>query len=397
MQNFIYHTPTKVVFGKDAEKHCGKLVKEYGGHTVLLHYGGDSAIKSGLIARVESSLQAEGIKVIKLGGVKPNPLLSLVHEGIKLCRSENVDFILPVGGGSVIDSGKAIAYGLADAGGGDVWDFFAGARKPTAFTPLGCVPTLAAAGSEMSNSTVITNEEWASKRGYNDDIARPLFAVMNPALTLTVPAYHTAAGCADILMHTLERYFTSEANTLSITDAIAEALMRDVIKNTLILVDDPQNFDARAAIMWAGALSHNGLTNCGGGPGDWACHRLGHELSAKYNLAHGASLTTIWGAWAKYVYGNNPSRFLQLGINVLGLDNLSDKTEAVPAVIEKTQRFFKQIGMPTNFADAGIAATDEDMEKMASGCSRGGTRTIGAIKVLSEDDMGKIYRIAAQQ
>ena len=257
MLNFEYYTPTKVVFGKDTEKQAGELVKAFGGTKVLVHFGGQSAKKSGLLERICNSLEEAGLSYVTLGGVVPNPHLSKVYEGIELCKKEGVDFILAVGGGSVIDSGKAIGYGVANEG--DVWDFYAKKRTAKACLPIGAVLTIAAAGSEMSNSSVITNEDGWLKRGYNDDVSRCKFAVMNPELTYTLPAYQTASGCVDILMHTMERYFTKAENTM-LTDSVAEGLMRTVIYNAKVLAEDPENYDARAQVMWEGSLSHKGLT-----------------------------------------------------------------------------------------------------------------------------------------
>ncbi|MDL2295112.1 iron-containing alcohol dehydrogenase [Ruminococcaceae bacterium OttesenSCG-928-D13] len=393
MTNFIYNTPTKVVFGRDTVDQTGELVKACGGTKALVHFGGSSALKSGLIDRVCASLEKAGVAFVKLGGVQPNPHLGLVREGLELCKKEGVDFLLAVGGGSVIDSAKGIGYGLAS--GGDPWDFHTGKRVVTGMAPLGCVLTIAAAGSEMSNSNVITNEVTREKRGHNSEHGRPRFAVMDPALTLTVSPYQTAAGCADILMHTLERYFTGENATMELTDSIAEALMRTVIANAHTLARDPANYDARAEVMWASSLSHNGLTGCGGGAGDWACHQLGHELSGKYDLAHGASLTTVWGSWARYVYKENPARFARLAVNVLELEDTGDDLKTAEAGIEEMEEFFWAIEMPTNFKEAGITASEAEIHEMVVGCSRGGARTVGGFKVLAELDMEAVYKMAA--
>ena len=315
MLNFEYYTPTKVVFGKDTEKQAGELVKAFGGTKVLVHFGGQSAKKSGLLDRICNSLEEAGLSYVTLGGVVPNPHLSKVYEGIELCKKEGVDFILAVGGGSVIDSGKAIGYGVANEG--DVWDFYAKKRTAKACLPIGAVLTIAAAGSEMSNSSVITNEDGWLKRGYNDDVCRCKFAVMNPELTYTLPAYQTASGCVDILMHTMERYFTKAENTM-LTDSVAEGLMRTVIYNAKVLAEDPENYDARAQVMWAGSLSHNGLTGCGT-EGDWASHQLEHELGGMFDVAHGAGLAAVWGSWARYVYKEKPARFAQFAANSAAL------------------------------------------------------------------------------
>ena len=300
MYNFNYYTPTKVAFGKNTEDQCGELVKEQGCKKVLIHYGSGSVRRSGLLDKVKASLDDAEVDYIELGGAVPNPRLSLVYEGIELAKKEGVDFILAVGGGSAIDSAKAIGYGVANEG--DVWDFYDRKRQAAGCLPIGVVLTIAATGSEMSNSSVITKEEGWVKRGYSSDYGRPRFAIMNPELTMTLPDYQTACGCTDILMHTMERYFTNGGN-MEITDSIAEGLMRTVIENARILVRDPKNYDARAEVMWAGSLSHNGLTGCGAVVGgDFASHALEHEIGGIYDVAHGAGLAAIWGSWARYVY-----------------------------------------------------------------------------------------------
>ena len=285
MNDFVFHTPTKVVFGKGTEDQVGALVKEQGGTKVLVHFGGGSAKKSGLLDRVCASLEQAGIPYVTLGGVVPNPLLSLVYQGIDLCKKEGVDFILAVGGGSVIDSSKAIGYGLANDF--DVWDLFDRKNTAAGCAPIGAVLTIAAAGSEMSDSTVITKDEGMLKRGYNSSYCRCRFAVMNPELTYTLPAYQTASGVTDIMMHILERYLVKEG-TMEVTDTMAEAVLRAVRKYGAVLRDDPENYEARAEIMWAGSLAHNGLLNCGGPVGDWASHQIEMELSGMFGVAHGA-------------------------------------------------------------------------------------------------------------
>ena len=299
MKNFVFNTPTRVVFGRGVETETGRLVRECGGRRALLHYGGGSAERSGLLSLIRDSLRKKGVDFVELGGVVPNPRLSKIHEGIELGRKEGVDFVLAVGGGSVIDSAKAIGYGLANEG--EVWDFFDKKRKATACAPVGAVLTIAAAGSEMSASCVITREEGWIKRGYSSELSRPKFAVMNPELTLTLPAWQTASGCVDILMHTMERYFYHEGG-MELTDGIAEALLRTVMKNALLLRDDPSCYEARAEVMWAGALSHNGLTGCGTDGGDWASHKIEHELGGMFDVAHGAGFATIWGIRAMEEY-----------------------------------------------------------------------------------------------
>lgn len=391
MFNFTYHTPTQVVFGRGAEEHTGALVKAQGCKKVLIHYGGGSVVRSGLLDRVKAALDREGVAYIELGGVVPNPRLSLVYQGIELGRKEGVDFILAVGGGSVIDSSKAIAYGLAEEA--DVWELYDRARTAKACLPVGVVLTIAAAGSEMSNSSVITKDEGGIKRGYNDDICRPRFAVMNPELTATLPAYQTASGCVDILMHTMERYFTPNG-TMNITDALAEGLMRTVMKNAVILRDDPQNYDARAEIMWAGSLSHNGLTGCGSDGGDWACHGLEHEMGGMFDVTHGAGLAAVWGSWARYVYRDCPDRFIKFAVNVMGVEDGGAPEETAVRGIEAMEDFYRSIRMPTCFSELGISPSREQLEKMAHmlHIACGGKK--GTAKVLREADFLKIYETA---
>ena len=391
MLNFEYYTPTKVVFGKDTEKQAGELVKAFGGTKVLVHFGGQSAKKSGLLDRICNSLEEAGLSYVTLGGVVPNPHLSKVYEGIELCKKEGVDFILAVGGGSVIDSGKAIGYGVANEG--DVWDFYAKKRTAKACLPIGAVLTIAAAGSEMSNSSVITNEDGWLKRGYNDDVSRCKFAVMNPELTYTLPAYQTASGCVDILMHTMERYFT-KAETTMLTDSVAEGLMRTVIYNAKVLAEDPENYDARAQVMWAGSLSHNGLTGCGT-EGDWASHQLEHELGGMFDVAHGAGLAAVWGSWARYVYKEKPARFAQFAANVFNIPwNSSNLEQMALDGIQAMEAFYRSIHMPTSLAELGVNPTEEQIQELAKKCSFMGKRTVGTFKVLQIPDMEAIYRMA---
>ena len=391
MLNFEYYTPTKVVFGKDTEKQAGELVKAFGGTKVLVHFGGQSAKKSGLLDRICNSLEEAGLSYVTLGGVVPNPHLSKVYEGIELCKKEGVDFILAVGGGSVIDSGKAIGYGVANEG--DVWDFYAKKRTAKACLPIGAVLTIAAAGSEMSNSSVITNEDGWLKRGYNDDVCRCKFAVMNPELTYTLPAYQTASGCVDILMHTMERYFTKAENTM-LTDSVAEGLMRTVIYNAKVLAEDPENYDARAQVMWAGSLSHNGLTGCGT-EGDWASHQLEHELGGMFDVAHGAGLAAVWGSWARYVYKEKPARFAQFAANVFNIPwNSSNLEQMALYGIQAMEAFYRSIHMPTSLAELGVNPTEEQIQELAKKCSFMGKRTVGTFKVLQIPDMEAIYKMA---
>lgn len=392
MAGFTYYTPTKVVFGRETEQQTGELVKAAGAKKVLIHYGSGSVIRSGLLDRVKETLCKEEIEYVELGGVVPNPRLSLVYEGIELAKREGVDFILAVGGGSVIDSAKAIGYGMANEG--DVWDFYDRKRTADACVPIGVILTIAATGSEMSDSSVITKEEGWVKRGYNSDLCRPVFAIMNPELTMTLPDYQTACGCADILMHTMERYFTN-GDQMEITDSMAEALLRTVMKNALILVNEPDNYDARAEIMWAGSLSHNGLTGCGSTDKDFATHGLEHEIGGMFDVAHGAGLTAIWGSWARYVYRDCLHRFSRFAVNVMQIDPKDKKEEMVALEgIEAMEEFFRKINLPVTMKELGIELTDEQIEELARKCSIACGGKKGSAKVLKESDMKIIYEMA---
>lgn len=391
MFNFNYFTPTKVVFGKEAEAQTGSLVNAQNCKKVLIHYGTGSVKRSGLLDRVKSSLKEENLDYVELGGVVPNPRLSLVREGVALCKEQGVDFILAVGGGSAIDSAKAIGYGaLYD---GDVWDFYAHTRHAESCLPIGVVLTLSATGSEMSDSSVITNEDGWMKRGYNNDLCRPVFAVMNPELTLTLPDYQTACGCTDILMHTMERYFTSGGN-MEITDVIAEGLMRTVISNALILRDNPDNYDARAEVMWAGSLSHNGLTGCGISSSDFATHVLEHEIGGIFDVAHGAGLAAIWGSWARYVFRDCLDRFYRFAVRVMDIEDKGSSEDVALKGIEAMENFFRSINMPVSFRELGIEPTEDQMREMAHKCSLATGGSKGSAKVLFEEDMLNIYKMA---
>ena len=391
MFDFKYYTPTKVLFGKNTEEKVADLIKEFGGKKVLIHYGGGSVIRSGLMQRVTDQLDKAGIPYVMLGGAVPNPHLSLVYEGIELCKKEGIDFLLAVGGGSAIDSAKAIGYGVMNEG--DVWDFYDYKRTVKACMPLGVILTLAATGSEMSDSSVITKEEGLVKRGYSSDFGRPRFAILNPELTMTLPDYQTACGCTDIMMHTMERYFTNGGN-MELTDSMAEALLRTVKENALILVKDPKNYDARAEVMWAGSLSHNGLTGCGNDGGDWMTHKLEHELGGLYDVAHGAGLAAIWGSWARYVYKNCLPRFKRFAINVMGVATTGTDEEIALKGIEAMEDFYRQIKMPTNLRELGVNATEEDLKLMAHKCAVGVDGGKGSARFLKEEDMLEIYRMS---
>ena len=389
--NFDYYSPTKVVFGRGTEKRTGELIRQFGGSRVLIHYGGKSAVKSGLIDRIKGILDAEGIAHVELGGVVPNPHLSLVYEGIELCRKENIDFILAVGGGSVIDSSKAIGYGLANEG--DVWDLFRHVKEAEGCYPVGVVLTISAAGSETSDSCVITKEDENRKRAYGSDLSRPKFAIMNPELTMTLPDYQTQAGCADIMMHTMERYFTSGGN-MELTDAIAEGLLRTVIKNAEILHNDPSNYDARAEVMWAGSLSHNTLTGCGNDGGDFSSHMMEHEMGGMFDVTHGAGLTAIWPSWARYCVDSCLDRFVKYARNVMGVQEAGSEREIAEEGIRRMEEFYHRIGMPVNMTELGISPTDAQIEEMAQETIKAAGGSQGSAKVLSVEDIVKIYHMA---
>lgn len=393
MRSFEYFAPTKVIFGKDSHLQIGDILKKENCHKVLILYGGKSAVASGLIDEVSGYLTDAGIDFVTLGGVVPNPRLSKVREGIELCKKENVDFILAVGGGSVIDSAKAIGYGVANPW-TDVWNFYLKTEVPTACLPIGVIPTIAASGSEMSNSSVITNEDgWLKRGAAKCDLCRPKFALMNPKLTYSLPQYQTESGCVDILMHTMERYFVN-IETMEMTDSISESLMQTVIYNARILMREPDNYTARAEIMWAGSLSHNGLTGCGTGGGDWACHQLEHELGGLYDVTHGAGLAAIWGSWARYVYDVNPERFAQFATNVFDIPCGLDFEKTALAGIEAMEDFFRSIKMPVSLHELGLDLDDQQIHELAFKCSYEDTRTIGVFKQLNMKDMEKIYTMA---
>ncbi len=391
MYNFKYYTPTKVLFGKGTEDQVGQLVKEQKCKKVLIHYGMGSVVRSGLLDKVKSALDTENISWVELGGAVPNPRLSLVYEGIELAKKEGVDFILAVGGGSAIDSAKAIGYGVFNEG--DVWELYDRKKQALGCVPIGVVLTMAATGSEMSQSSVITKEEGWIKRGYSSDYGRPVFAIMNPELTMTLPDYQTACGCTDILMHTMERYFVS-GDTMEMTDIIAEGLMRTVIKYSRILEREPDNYEARAEIMWAGSLSHNGLTGCGASGMDFSTHGLEHELGGLYDVAHGAGLAALWGSWARYVYKDCLNRFYRFAIEVMGVENQGSKEDVALKGIESVEAFFKEIHMPTSLTELGLQLSDEELELMAHKCSIASGGKKGSAKVLVEEDMLAIYKMA---
>ncbi len=388
MDNFQFWSPTEFVFGKGTENEAGKYVKKHGGTKVLLHYGGGSAIKSGLIDRVRKSLSDNGIEYVELGGVKPNPRDTLVYEGIDLCREEKVDFILSVGGGSVIDSSKAIAMGVPYDG--DFWDFYTG-KSPEAALPVATILTIAAAGSEGSGDSVITKEEGGLKRGAGSDLIRPRFSIMNPELTCTLPPYQTACGATDIMAHVFERYFTN-TEEVEITDRLCEAVLMTMIKETPRVIADPSNYQARANIMWAGTVAHTNIVGVGRQQ-DWNSHGIEHELSALYDCAHGAGLAVIMPAWMEFVYKHNVMRFAQAAVRVWGCKMDFENPEATALEgISRFRSFLHNIGMPINFEELG--AKKEDIPALVEKFGIGDGRT-GGFVALSAADITEIYNIAA--
>lgn len=391
MQKFVQHMPTKIVFGKDAEKEAGKLAKEFGVSRVLLVYGGGSVVRSGLLGRIKASLDGEGIVIQELSGVQPNPRLSLAREGVKRAIDFQAELILAVGGGSVIDTAKAVAVGAANPE-TDIWDVWMGKASVTEAKPVGAVLTISAAGSEMSDSAVLTNAETGKKAGFNSDIVRPKFALMNPELTYTLPKYQLSCGIVDILMHTLERYFTPVSGN-QLTDEIAEGLMRTVIKNGKIAYENQEDYDAMSEIMWCGSLSHNNLTGLGR-PKDFACHKLGHEIGGMFDEAHGATLSAVWGSWARYVYKLDAARFARFGRNVWKIEDKGEEETAVLA-IEATEEFFRFLHMPTCIGEMKIGVLSDDaLRKMADSATKGDTVKLGCFKKLGAQEMYEIYKAA---
>lgn len=387
--NFEYYAPTKVYFGRGEEKNTGRYIREYGAKNVMLVYGGNSAKRSGLLDLIKQSLRDENISFTEIGGIVPNPRLDKVYEGIRLGNKNGTDFLLAVGGGSAIDTAKAIAYGLAEPE-QDVWELYEHTRTARKCLPVASVLTIAAAGSETSKGSVITDEKTGSKRAYDDNLARPVFAIMNPEYTVTLPDYQTESGCVDIMMHTMERYFTNGGN-MEITDAIAEGLLRTVMKNAVILHTDPQNYDARAEVMWAGSLAHNDLTGCGNDGGDFMSHKLEHELGGMFDVTHGAGLAAIWPSWARYVKSGCLPRFVRYARNVMGISATGTDEEIAEAGIRAMEDFYRGIGMPVNMTGLGLSPSDEQIREMAGRCMAACGGHTGSAKALTEDDMIRIY------
>lgn len=392
MEQFSYYTPTRVIFGKGVQSQVGEVIRSYGFQKILLHYGSGSIKKNGLYDQIVASLNESGIKFVELGGVQPNPKLSLSRRAAQLCIDEQVEMILAVGGGSVLDSAKSAAAGAANHC--DPWDFSSGARKLEKSLPVGAVLTISAAGSEMSNSCVITNEDGWLKRGFSSDLNRPLFAIMNPELTYTVSPYQTACGITDIMMHTLERYFCMNSD-VALTDRLAEGLLKSVVEAGSIAIENPTDYEARATLMWASSLSHNGLTGNGR---DYMmrCHQIEHELSGMYDrIAHGAGLAVIFPAWAKYIYRNEKAlpRFCQYAARVWGIEmNFEHPERTALQGIEATERFFKSIGMPVRLSELDV--DDSKLDEMAEKCTFFGRRVLKDYKPLDKKEIIEIYRMA---
>lgn len=389
MNNFNFHSPTFFAFGKSRETETGKYVKRFGGKKVLIHFGGGSVIKSGLLDRVKASLAAENIYFTELGGAMPNPRSGLVYEGIEICKRENIDFILAVGGGSTIDSAKAIAIGALYEG--DFWDFYNGKEIEKAL-PVATILTISAAGSEGSTGSVITHENGMLKRAANGDALRPVFSILNPELTCTLPNYQTACGATDMMAHVMERYFTNTTN-VEITDRLCEGILLTVIKETPKALANQNDYESRANIMWAGMVAHNDI--CGvGRDQDWSSHQMEHELSGLYDVAHGAGLAVMFPAWMKYVMHHDINRFAQFAVRVWGCEmDFQQPENTARQGIERMEKFFTSIGMPIRFSELGAKAEDIPTLVKTAGL---GTSTIGSFVKLTEKDIAEIYKLAAK-
>lgn len=398
MQKFVYYAPTEIVFGQGEEARVAELVKRYRGTRVFLLYGGNSAVKSGLVGRLTKQLEDAGISVRSSGGVVPNPLVSTARRMTQEAIEFGADMILAVGGGSVLDTAKGVAHAVASPE-HDVWDFWTGTPVEKSL-PIGAVLTISAAGSETSNSSVLTNDDTTpgTKRGMNTDFNRCKFAIMDPALTMTLPKWQIGAGVADIFMHTSERYFATVLGN-HLTDEIAEGLFRDIITYGPKGVQNPQDYEAMSEIMWCGSVSHVGLTGLGAKgdtprDGDWSCHQLGMAISALYDSTHGATLTAVWGSWASYVCHENIARFAQFARKVWGVTE-ADDTKAAEQGIAKTEEFFASLGMPLTLTELlGHTPTEEEIKAIAEECTYGRKRNIGSFKLLTYEDIIRIYDAA---
>ncbi len=398
MRSFEFYTPTRVIFGRGAEEQAGAQAKALGCSRVLVLYGGHSAVKSGLLDRVVSGLERDGLACHALGGVQPNPRLSLVYEAIRQAIEFQADLILAIGGGSVIDTAKAVSIGAANPD-LDVWkDVWLKKFVPEKILPVGVILTISAAGSETSDSAVLTNDETHEKRGLNTDRQRPKFALMNPELTFTLPRFQVTCGVVDIMMHTLDRYFNppkDDGVANNVTDELAEGLLRTVIANGRVAARDSHDYQAMSELMWAGSLSHNNLTGLGGVK-DFSVHQLGHELSAMFDVAHGASLSAVWDSWATCCLDTDPARFARLGEKVWGLnpEGKSERELGLEA-IAATREYFRSLDMPVTLPELGIGVlTEEQLEELAWRCTFYGKRKVGAFRVLDRDDLLAIYRMA---
>lgn len=390
MENFNFYSPTYFVFGKQKETEAGKYVKRFGGSKVLIHYGSGSVVKTGLLDRVKKSLSDAGLTFCELGGVVPNPRSGLVYKGVEIAKKEKVDFILAVGGGSVIDSAKAIALGsLYD---GDFWDFYTAKARVQKALPVGTILTLTAAGSEGSNGSVITHEDGMMKRACGGDVLRPVFSILNPELTCTLPAYQTACGATDMMAHVMERYFTNSKN-VEITDRLCEGILLSIINETPKALANPNDYDARANLMWAGTVAHNDI--CGVGRiQDWSTHNIEHELSGLYDVAHGAGLAVMFPAWMKYVMHHDVNRFAQFAVRVWGVEmDFQNPENTALKGIEKYEQFMTSIGMPVRFSQLGAKADDIPVLVKNLGL---GEKTLGFFVPLNSEDVRKIYELAAQ-
>ena len=388
MNNFTFQNSTKIIFGKDTENKVGSEVKVYA-NKVLFVSGGGSIKANGLYDRAIKSLKENGIEFIELFGVKPNPRLSLVIEGIKLCREHNIKFVLSVGGGSAADTAKAIAVGVPYEG--DVWDFYMGRANVSEALPVGVILTIPATGTEASNSSVITNEDGWYKKGLTTDFIRPAFSILNPELTYTLPAYQTACGCVDIMSHVMERYFTN-VEKVDLTDRLCEATLKTIINNAPIALEKPEHYASRAEIMWAATIAHNDLLSTGR-IGDWASHQIEHELSGIYDIAHGAGLSIIFPAWMKYVYKHNVNRFVQFAVRVWEVELAFEDSDAIALEgIRRMTEFFKRIGLPVTLSDAGI--TEDRIEEMADKATNSDKKTLGGFVQLNKADVMNIYKLA---
>lgn len=391
MLNFTFHAPTEVVFGKGAEAKIGQTVKPYGAKALLV-YGKGSVVKSGLLALLEESLAASGIAYAAFGGAQPNPTLAHAEEGVRQALDFGADIIIGVGGGSAIDTAKAIAHGAANPDEA-LWDLWTKKAPLTRSLPVGAVLTIPAAGSEMSDSAVLTNTALGKKAGLGTPFNRCRFALVNPAWGATLPRYHLAAGVTDIMMHTMERYFIPDI-PCDVTDEIAEGLLRAVIKNGAAAVKNPSDYDAMAEVYWASSLSHNNLTECGRGK-DFSVHKLGHALSARFGVTHGASLAAVWGAWAAALYRDAVPRFARFGRKVWGVQVEDDLTAAQEG-INRTVAFFRSLGMPVSLAALGVGIGEADLQPLALDATANDTLRLSRIRPLDAQAVEAIYRCALQ-